>query len=589
MDKNDIDVISHYYNQELEYLREAGTYFSTKFPKIAKRLDFSHTQSCDPHVERLLESFAFLTGNLQKQIDDSFPRFANALLEILYKPLVTSTPSAAIAHFEIDKKRISKYFNITIPKGTKLHTTSNDTAISTFITSEKLDLVPIQIVDAKVITKEELISKTSISEIYYLKLQCNWLGKPAPLDNDINVKFYLNGDLFIKSKIFAALFSSNSPVLLQTSDNIIETLNPIYPIGLDTDQALYPYPSTIHQGFRLLHEYFSFCEKFYGFDIKLTKNTHFNKEFYLYVPLAQHIDRISINNFLLNSVPIVNIFSKISEPIIADGTKLNYKLIPDAYAYESTDIYSIQKIVQINKNTNDTTDVPNFFNHSSDNLECHPQIFWTSSISHNKSQTNDLYISFINTNFDPCTDNENIFFAHILCTNKNAPHKLPAGSQLQVEISLPIETIFCIDRPTPSQPPPSDDKKLWQLISALSLNSLSFQQNGIAKLKSILNIFADLSHSSLISEINSIVSLDVNQLSVQIDKSIIKGFATGYDVNITFDQDIQNLGLPLSCVLSKFFEMYVGINNFCRVNVLNTRKHGILKKWKTTQGIAPNL
>ena len=68
MIRSEIDTLSEYYRHELAYLRSSGEDFAKHFPKIARRLDLSHEESSDPHVERLIESFAFLTGKLQKQI-----------------------------------------------------------------------------------------------------------------------------------------------------------------------------------------------------------------------------------------------------------------------------------------------------------------------------------------------------------------------------------------------------------------------------------------------------------------------------------------------------------------------------------------
>ena len=67
MIKNDIDILSEYYQYELSYLRSAGSDFARKYPKIARRLDLSHNESSDPQIERLIESFAFLSGKLQKK------------------------------------------------------------------------------------------------------------------------------------------------------------------------------------------------------------------------------------------------------------------------------------------------------------------------------------------------------------------------------------------------------------------------------------------------------------------------------------------------------------------------------------------
>src|SRR4051794_16284546 len=74
----------HYYNRELQHLREMGGEFAREFPKIAGRLGLETFECADPYVERLLEGFAFLTARVQLKLDAEFPRFTQHLLELVY-------------------------------------------------------------------------------------------------------------------------------------------------------------------------------------------------------------------------------------------------------------------------------------------------------------------------------------------------------------------------------------------------------------------------------------------------------------------------------------------------------------------------
>src|SRR5580704_7768577 len=51
-----------YYERELSFLRQMGAEFAAKYPKVASRLVLEPDKCEDPHVERLLEAFAFLAG-----------------------------------------------------------------------------------------------------------------------------------------------------------------------------------------------------------------------------------------------------------------------------------------------------------------------------------------------------------------------------------------------------------------------------------------------------------------------------------------------------------------------------------------------
>ena len=68
------------YERELTFLRQHAAEFAAKYPKIASRLLLEADKCEDPHVERLIEGFAFLTARIQHKIEDEFPEITDALL-----------------------------------------------------------------------------------------------------------------------------------------------------------------------------------------------------------------------------------------------------------------------------------------------------------------------------------------------------------------------------------------------------------------------------------------------------------------------------------------------------------------------------
>ena len=76
------DLLPHY-ERELAFLRKHAGDFARRYPKIAGRLQVSGDVGEDPHVERLIESFALLTSRIHKRLDDDFPLFTESFLEVL--------------------------------------------------------------------------------------------------------------------------------------------------------------------------------------------------------------------------------------------------------------------------------------------------------------------------------------------------------------------------------------------------------------------------------------------------------------------------------------------------------------------------
>jgi type VI secretion system protein ImpG len=362
------------------------------------------------------------------------------------------------------------------------------------------------------------------------------------------------------------------------------------PVGVEDDEYLFPYPQTVHKGFRLLQEYFAFPDKFYGFEIELSDDFDITGDNFLYIPMSFDISmQISAKNFSLSSVPAINLFPKITEPLRLDQKQVEYCLVADYRRYNSHEIYSIEKMVAIDVQSNDEIYVPEFF--SCDySLKDYARsgIFWKSARKKSYLKDafgEDVYISFIDMNFDPQHSADKIFYGHTLCTNRSLAEQVPVSGELQMEVSAPVKRIYCVDRPTPQKPSIKSGETLWKLISALSLNSISFSSDGIKKVRDVLRVFTDISGSVLETEIDAIVSVDSFVTTRRFDEQTWRGFVRGTNIEITFDDSVQNLGLPLSLVLAKFLSSYTSINTFTDVIVKNIAKNGVLKEWKQQFGV----
>ena len=90
------DLLPHYEN-ELTILRKLSKDFARRYPKIAGRLMLEGEVCEDPHVERLIESFAFLAARIHRKLDDEFPEVTEALLSVLYPHFLRPVPSMSIA------------------------------------------------------------------------------------------------------------------------------------------------------------------------------------------------------------------------------------------------------------------------------------------------------------------------------------------------------------------------------------------------------------------------------------------------------------------------------------------------------------
>ena len=159
------DELLPYYKKELAYLRGMGRLFAEKYPKLAGRLELGVHGSADPHVERLIECFAFLTGRIQHRLDSQFPEITTALLGVLYPHLVDPIPPLAIAHFEVDPDQGKLTTGYLIGKDTKLFAQTADGLTCRFRTCYPVTLWPLELTSA-----DSSRRTTSISWITSLRL-----------------------------------------------------------------------------------------------------------------------------------------------------------------------------------------------------------------------------------------------------------------------------------------------------------------------------------------------------------------------------------------------------------------------------------
>jgi type VI secretion system protein ImpG len=110
-----------YYERELTYLRKLGAEFAHKYPKVASRLQLEASKTEDPHVERLLEGFAFLAARVHRRLDDDFPEISETLLEMLHPQLIRPVPSMCIVDMPLDPAQGRLPDGHLVPRGSTLH------------------------------------------------------------------------------------------------------------------------------------------------------------------------------------------------------------------------------------------------------------------------------------------------------------------------------------------------------------------------------------------------------------------------------------------------------------------------------------
>jgi len=493
-----------YYQREMIYLRSAGARFAERYPKIAQGLDLSSAGSTDPRVERLLESFAFLTARLQKEVDNKFIRFANTMLDVLYPNFTRPFPSCAIANFRMDPNLGKSAIGFEVPKGTVLFRDTETGQTCRFQTSYPVKLWPLDIIDAAIVPLDETsISSQDVASDYILKLRvARDDGALSEVKID-SLRVHIAGDRLTTNFLYDAIFSydtySDTPVYIQPDSEDVPRFAidcTVADVGFADSENLVPYPAQVHAGYRLLQEFFIFPQKFKFFDLANLDTSTCDRYIDIFVPLAAGVKkdrfRISKSNFHLACTPIVNLFSRITEPIDLDQKSLSYRLVADQREVDFTEIHTIERVLAAVADQTSPIEYFPYFSYTHKIAEKGQSLFWNSyrlPASQKGVAGSDLFLTFQDFNFSPQQPANQTIFAHVLCTNRNLAEFISAGTELQVEGTVPSTTIRALERPTPQVNAVMEGETMWRIISQLSLNhlTLSGTSQGIMAFQEMLS------------------------------------------------------------------------------------------------------
>src|SRR5215208_5881685 len=134
-----------YYERELAYLRQRGAEFAKKYPKIAGRLQLETDKCEDPHVERMIEAFAFLAARVQIKLSDEFPEITESLLNVLYPHYLAPIPSMSIVKFELDPEQGKITTGYPVERNTVLYSRPYQGTPCRFLTAYPVVVWPVEV------------------------------------------------------------------------------------------------------------------------------------------------------------------------------------------------------------------------------------------------------------------------------------------------------------------------------------------------------------------------------------------------------------------------------------------------------------
>jgi len=601
-----------YYEHELSLFRNMGKEFAKSYSKIAQRLLLEPDKCDDPHVERLIEAFAFLAGRVHHKIDDEFPEITEALLSILYPHYLQPIPSMSIAQFKPDPDQAQLSTGYEIKQNSQLYTrpvVGKDTSCN-FRTCYPVTLWPLEVVSATVApSSNQGLSSGPSESVATIRIDLKCLG-PATFESLTleSLRFYLSGENQIVHTLYELLFNNVVRVEVGSSYRSRRITTPlplpcIRPVGFSRQEGLLPYPDRSFLGYRLLQEYFSFPQKFLFFDVAgfnqiSRKGLGNSVQLLIHVGSFERKERLQLleqkvntETFQLGCTPIVNLFDRLAEPIRITQKDTDYSVIPDIHRRSWTEIYTVNKVTSTAPYLEKPREYVPFYSIRHAYSEDPAQGYWYASRRTSEragDRGTEVYLSLVNSLFEPVRPPDESLTVHVTCTNRDLAGELPfTGSYGELSLEAgSIVRVRALMIPTKTIRAPLRRGLQWRLISHLALNYLSAVEGGKEALQEILKLYDFTEDPVIRRQITGISDLSSKPYVSRIISKHGVVFVQGIQVDMEFDEsEFVGSGIFLfASVLEAFLGLYSSMNSFTQLKARSKQRKGYLKQWQPRSG-----
>ncbi|MGE0716417.1 MAG: type VI secretion system baseplate subunit TssF [Alphaproteobacteria bacterium] len=629
------EILLPYYEQELAALRHLTRDFAERYPKIAGRLLLEGGQTADPHVERLLQGFAFVAARIHKRIDDEFPEVTEALLGILYPHLLAPVPSRSIVEFHVDGGPAKLTGRLAVPRGTPVFAPPVQGLQCEFRTCYPVEVWPIRVALAAFEPIQvSPFARGARDAVAALRIRLETLGGATFADLGIDrLRFHLHGEGAVTFTLYELLL--NDVVRVEVAERPPEApgrfeqgarfgpaagtaraagvrrlaagRDAIRPVGFGLDEGLIDYELRSFLGYRLLHEYFAFPQKFLFVDIEglaaATAGLGETAEIVVYLGENERPERMALlaqsiraETLRLNATPIVNLFERNAEPIQLSHEKSEYSVVPDARRPLEMEVQAVRRVTRIGDRgtATDMTSYRPLYGIGRDADGTPPAAFWyvtrTPSMRPGDNGT-DVALRLVDLDLKPESPTDDTISVDVLCSNRDLPEQLPFGGgsdAFEVAGNLPVARVACLVKPLPALRPPLAKGAHWRLISHLALNHLSLVEGGREALLEILSLYNLAGATATRREIGAILDVTSGPAVRRMGPAHRPAWCRGVGIAITLDEsEFEGGGAYLfTSVLDRFLALHAATNAFTQLTVRTRQRAHPLVEWPPRWGEA---
>ena len=590
------DPLLDFYERELGFIRGEAREFARRFPKIAGRLRLSDADTVeDPHVSRLIEAFALLCARLRIKMEDEFPEICRSLLQATYPQYVEPLPPTAICQLRLGDKSLGTPTGRLQRRGDRIEAEAIDGIQCFFRLCYDTQLLPISVDSVEYLEqpfpfKVDPIWKNDVQAALRIRLSSQSESLPLCDMKFEYLRFYLHGSTVLGNDLFESLLRDAVGVGLYQSEKLDGISLPsqiISPAGFSDNEGLSEDDPRTIKAYRILWDFFAIPEKYRFVDFRFgsvwsTAAGTENVDIVILLKKTHPVVRRDLrkDSIRLGCSPVINLFEQHCEPMRLTGNQTEYRIIPSSRKPFGMEVVSVDRVTATSPGGEEQLKFKPFFlpsHHRSANSE---ERFWHASRRRRLSpeaegdRGTEVYLTLVDLQSKPMSFDEWTLHVTTTCCNRDMVGRLPfgggspklsmrnAGAEVLVEMLTP---------PSPTLRPLDADEYFWRLLSHLSLNQLSLQDNekGAEALREILILYNPSNSDETKRAIQSIESVKYRRSVGRVPSSFGTGFCRGIDIDLLVDEErLVGMGPYLfSTVLDRFFSLFASINSFTRLTV----------------------
>lgn len=614
------------YEQELRFVRDLGGEFAAEHARVANRFGLDGDSCADPHVEWLLDGFAFLAARVQHRLEGDHAAFTHALLGLLNPDHVSPTPSACIAALDLAPDAPPLADGFTLPRGTRLTSRPIPGAGTrcTYLTAHPVTLWPLDVARAAYLGPTALAAiplrlppGTKAGLSLTLKARGGQPLRGLKLDR---LALHLAGGDRLAHALYEALAGRCLGLAGRPGkgDPLLAPRGAATRLGFAEGEALLPPSPQGFSGHRLLREYFLLPERFLFLELSglaplVAAADGDTLEITALLSAAEPAleGAVTERQFALGATPALNLFPHRAKPITVEAGDREHHVVGDRLRTLDYEVHSITAVTGYG--ARDGAPLPFHPLYALDGqepgarpcfaLERRPRL--VSEREEREGVPRSAYLGsevFLQLSAPGPIQLRGIgrLDVETLCTNRDLPLRLPlpAGeAHFTVDTGGPVAGARILGTPTPPGPAPALAEApdtgpwgtlAWRLVGHLGHGHATLAQgpdgDGGAALRDLLTLLSGTAAPQVRRQVGAVRDLVARPVVRRLSGDAIT-FGRGLELDLELMETgfAQGGAFLLGGVLEAFFRRSVTLNSFTET-VVRSSERGEIMRWPARIG-----